>query len=91
MTTDELRATILAALRRIAPEVDAAKLDAGLPLRDQVDLDSMDFLTFLMEVHRLLGVDIPERDYAQVATLDGLEAYVRPRVSTPSPTSIADR
>lgn len=83
MTNEELRATVLAALHRIAPEVNAAELRPDLPLRDQADLDSMDFLNFLMELHRTLGVDVPEQDYAQVATLDGLEAYLRLRVSTP--------
>ena len=87
MTNEELRAGVLAALRRVAPEVDATQLQPGLPLRDQADLDSMDFLNFLMELHRVLGVDVPEQDYAQVATLDGLEAYLRVRVSTPAPAA----
>jgi len=81
MTNEELRAAIIAALRHIAPEVDATALQPGLPIRDQADLDSMDFLNFLMELHRVLGVDVPEKDYPQVATLDGLEAYLRLRVS----------
>jgi len=91
MTNEELRATVLAALRRIAPEVNAAELQPGLPLRDQADLDSMDFLNFLMELHRVLGVDVPEKDYTQVATLDGLEAYLRLRVSTPAAESAANQ
>ena len=76
MTKDEVKTAVIAALRRIAPEADPASLRSDLPIRDQVDLDSMDFLNFLMELHNALGVDIPETAYRQVATLDGCVEYV---------------
>jgi acyl carrier protein len=49
-------------------------------LREQVDLDSMDWLGFLVGLHRQLGVDIPETDYAKLVTLDDLLAYLAARV-----------
>jgi acyl carrier protein len=76
MTNEEIRAAVLGSLRRIAPEVDPTTLRSDRPLRDQVDLDSMDFLNFVTEIHAAVGVDIPEAAYAQVATLDGCVAYV---------------
>ena len=76
----ELRATVLAALCRIAPEVAPAELRPDVPLRDQVDLDSMDWLNFLVALHGRLGVDIPEADYRKLVTLDDLLAYLAPRV-----------
>jgi acyl carrier protein len=76
MTKDEVKSAVLMALRRVAPEFDPGKLDAGKPIRDQADLDSMDFLHFLLEIHTMLGVDIPENAYREVATLDGCIAYI---------------
>ncbi len=79
MDDTTLRRTILATLRRIAPEVEPDAIEPARPLRDQVDLDSMDWLNFLQGLHGALGVDIPERDYAKLVTLDDLVAYVGAR------------
>ncbi len=75
MTRDELRAALLGCLARIAPEVDVATLRPEVRLRDQVDLDSVDWLNFLMSVHTALGVDIPDADAARLTTLDQLIDY----------------
>jgi acyl carrier protein len=75
-TPDALRATVVEALLDVAPDVDAATLDAAAPFRDQFDFDSMDQLNFVVGLHRRLGVDVPETDYPQLATLDGCVAYV---------------
>jgi acyl carrier protein len=80
VTDTDLRATILGALKRIAPEVDVAALDPAAPLRDQVDLDSMDWLNFLVGLHGRLGIDIPEADYAKLATVYDLCAYARAKL-----------
>ena len=72
-----LRTAVLDTLRRIAPEVSLAELRADVPLRDQVDLDSMDWLNFLVALHGALGVDIPESDYAKLVTLDDLLGYLK--------------
>jgi len=79
MDNQDLRETVIATLCRIAPEVAPADLRSGVPLRDQVDLDSMDWLNFLVGLHGRLGVDIPEADYRKLVTLDDLVAYLAAR------------
>lgn len=76
MTTDELRATVLRVLGEIAPEAELTRLHPEQSLRDQVDLDSMDFLNFVIGLHHTLGVDIPESDYPKLATLEGCVQYL---------------
>lgn len=76
MNRDEIRTTALELLAEIAPEFDPATLAGDIPLRDQVDLDSMDFLNYLISIHNKLAVEIPEGDYDRLASLDGLVAYV---------------
>jgi acyl carrier protein len=76
MTRDEIRTTVLDALSEIAPEIDLTAIDVDAPLRDQVDLDSMDLLNFLISVDEKLGVDIPESDYGKITTVNGLVQYV---------------
>ncbi len=82
MDQSELREAVLDTLRRIAPEVATETLAAGEPLRDQVDLDSIDWLNFLVGLHERLRVDIPETDYARLVTLDDLLAYLRAKVGS---------
>ncbi|WP_397412020.1 acyl carrier protein [Polaromonas sp.] len=81
MTNDRpaLTATVLDILRSIAPEVEPGALDPTRPLRHQVDLDSMDWLNFLVALHERLGVTIPEADYARLVTLDKLLDYLLER------------
>ncbi len=80
MTQDELRKVVLATLLSIAPEVEADELRADKPLRNQVDLDSMDWLNFLLGLHEKLAVDIPEADYAKLVTLNDALSYLGARV-----------
>jgi acyl carrier protein len=79
MDKTEIRAVVLSTLTGIAPEVEVGELDASRPLRDQVDLDSMDWLNFLIALHERLHVDIPEADYAKLVTLDDLTDYLTGR------------
>lgn len=79
MTNDEIRTAVFAALRRVAPEVDPSTLRSDVRLRDQVDLDSMDFLNFMLGLEAALGVAVPETAYKQVATLDGCVTYIAAR------------
>ena len=85
MNETEIRTIVQEALGNIAPEMDVQKLDPAADLRDALDIDSMDFLNFVVAVHHRLGVDIPERDYPKLLTLDGAVRYlkgkVRPSVS----------
>ncbi|WP_396201365.1 acyl carrier protein [Gemmatimonas sp.] len=83
VSRDELRITVLAALATVAPEVDGSTLRDDAPVRAQVDIDSVDYLNFLIALHDATGVDIPETDYAQIVTLAGLVDYLLARVTTP--------
>lgn len=76
MTEPEIRAAVLEALRRTVPDVDGATLHTDVSLRDQVEMDSIDFLRFLVAVHAAVGVEVPEREYPKLRTLDDLIAYV---------------
>jgi acyl carrier protein len=76
LTDTEIRAAVRHALKQIAPEIDAETLRPDLPFRDQVDLDSVDFLDFVLELARSVGVEVPEVDYPQLATIDGCVAYL---------------
>jgi acyl carrier protein len=80
MTDAEIRAVALSTLLSIAPEVEADELRGDRPLRNQVDLDSMDWLNFLLGLHEKLKVDIPEADYARLITLDDVVAYLRKKL-----------
>lgn len=75
--TDDVADTVVAILQTIAPEVEEEDLDASAPLRDQVDLDSMDWLNFLIKVSKTFDIDIPESDYATLRTLNDVVARVR--------------
>ena len=68
-------------LHRIAPEVDLDQVDPAEPLQDAADLDSMDFLNLVSALYAETGIDVPERDYPQVASVDGFVAYVRAAVT----------
>ena len=76
VTETEIKEVVVAALKRIAPEIDPASIRPGVGLRDELDLDSMDFLNFVLALHERLGVDIPESDYPRLYTLDGAIAYL---------------
>jgi acyl carrier protein len=78
---DELRATVLRVLGEIAPEADLASLAPGVPFRDQLDLDSMDVLNFMVGLHTALGIEVPEADYPKLATLEACLDYLGTRQS----------
>jgi acyl carrier protein len=82
MTQNDIRAEVLSVLTTIAPEVEVEDIRDDVLLRDQVDLDSMDWLNFLIGIHNRLQVDIPESDYASLRTLDDVVRYVERHVST---------
>jgi acyl carrier protein len=76
MTSDQIREKVLGILAGLAPETDVHALKPDMRLRDQMDIDSMDFLNFLIGVDAELGVDIPEADYPKLATLNSIYAYL---------------
>ena len=80
MTTDEIKNVILEIIRDIDDEADLENLNPGDALRDQLDLDSMDFLDIVMELRKRYQIQIPEADYPQLATLDSCVNYLMPRL-----------
>ncbi len=87
MSPDEIKETVLRLLGQIAPEADLTHLKPALSFRDQLDIDSMDFLNFVVALHGALGVEIPEADYGKVATLDACVRYLASRLASPSPSN----
>jgi acyl carrier protein len=81
MTRAEVQDAVVGALLSVAPELSAAALKPDVPLRDQVDLDSMDVLRFVMEVHRRTHVEVPETDYGRLATIAGAVDYLAGRMA----------
>ena len=79
MNQEQIKTELLAAIGEIAPETDLAAIDPARALRQQVDLDSADWLNFLVAVHEKLGVDIPDAEAARLRTLDQLAAFVHGR------------
>ena len=76
MTRDEIRDVVLRALGEIAPEADLSTLEPDVSFRDQLDVDSMDLLNFVIALHVALHVDIPEADYPKLDTLHACVDYL---------------
>lgn len=82
MTDPEIRATVLRLLGEIAPEADPAGIRPDVPLRDQLDIDSMDFLNLIIALNKKLQVEVPEADYRKLGTLEGLVSYLSSALRT---------
>ncbi len=80
MTPDALRAAVLESIYAIAPDAEDEELPPDVSFRRELDLDSMDFLNVVTELHTRLGVAIPEADYPQVQTVDALVQYLGARL-----------
>jgi acyl carrier protein len=76
MTTTEIRDTIFRVLGAIAQEAEPDRIKPNFSLRDQLDLDSMDFLNFVIGLHQELHREIPEADYPKLVTLNGCIEYL---------------
>jgi acyl carrier protein len=82
----DIRTIFLEELGNIAPEADLDALDPKADLREELDIDSMDFLNLITAIHNRLGVNVPEIDYAKLTTLAGAIGYLEkhlPSSSTP--------
>jgi acyl carrier protein len=84
MTKDEIRQAVIDALSNVAPEGDYERLKPDRLLRDQLDIDSYDFLNVMVALHDTLGVDIPEADYQKLATLNATVDYLCGRLRVAS-------
>jgi acyl carrier protein len=79
MTDDELKKLILGIIHDIAPDEDLSHVDPAVRLREQIDLDSMDFLDIVMELRKRHQIEVPEEDYMKLATLNGCVEYLGPK------------
>ena len=82
MNDTDIRARVLSTIKQVAPELEESELRADRPLRDQIDLDSMDWLNVLVAMHEKLGVDIPEADYGKLVTLNDLVGYLDAKLAS---------
>ena len=80
MTREEIRVAVVNALTGVAPEIDPQTLRPDDVFRQEFDLDSMDFLNFVIGLHTALGVDVPEADYGKLGTLNAAIDYLEARL-----------
>lgn len=79
MTHEECKKIVLDIIADIAPDEDVSDVKPDVRLRDQLDLDSMDFLDIVMELRKQYGIEVPEADYPQLASLDSCAEYLTPK------------
>ncbi len=73
---DNMRQVVIDALTEVAPDVDPTTIDPGAELVQELDIDSMDFLNVIVAIHEQTGIEIPERDYPKLSTLDDAVSYL---------------
>jgi acyl carrier protein len=83
---DQIRETIVRCLCEVAPEVDPAQVKHDVNFRDQLDVDSMDLLNFVIAMHEQLHVDIPESEYGRLGTVDALVDFIAGQLAAREPT-----
>jgi len=81
MTKEKIKSLILEIIAEIVPDEDLSHLKSDIRIRDQIELDSMDFLDIIMELRKRYGIEVPEDDYMELATLDSAVAYLEPRMN----------
>jgi acyl carrier protein len=81
MTDGEIREVVREALSNVAPEVEFNAIDPVKDLRDQIDIDSVDFLNFVIGLHKALNIEIPDADVAKLTTLNGCVSYLLARTA----------
>ena len=79
MTEDQVKQIVIDIINEIAPDEDTSDIKSDVALRDQMDLDSMDFLDIVMELRKQHGIEVPEADYPQLASLDSCATYLTPK------------
>jgi len=78
MTRDEVRQVIISILKDIAPDEDVNSIEDDVVLREQIDLDSMDFLDIVMELRKRFNIEVPESDYPELASMASCIQYLQP-------------
>jgi len=79
MTQDQCKKAVLAIIADIAPDEDLSDVKSDVRLRDQFELDSMDFLDIVMELRKRHSIEVPEADYGRLASLDSCAEYLTPK------------
>ncbi len=79
MTKDDIKKIVLEIIEEIAPDEDLSDVKPDVRLRDQLDLDSMDFLDIVMELRKQHGIEVPEEEYPELASLDSCANYLLPK------------
>lgn len=82
MNETELRAAVLKALHRVAPEADLATLDPKADIREELDIDSIGILEFATGIQKETGIEVPERDYPYVVRIDDCVEYLAKTLKT---------
>jgi len=82
MTGEGIREAVIEIIQEIIPDEDLGNIDPDKPLRDQIDLDSMDFLDIVMELRKRYTVEVPEKDYPELATLNSTVDYLIPKMES---------
>jgi acyl carrier protein len=82
MTREEVRQAIIDIIKSITPDEDISNIDGERPLREQLGLDSMDFLDIVMEIRKRYNIDVPENDYMELVSLDSSTNYLAPKLET---------
>jgi acyl carrier protein len=78
MKAEDIRSMIIEVMQEIVPDEDFSNLKGDIRIRDQVEMDSMDFLDIIMELRKRYNIVVPEDDYMKLSTLDGSVAYLEP-------------
>jgi acyl carrier protein len=79
MTKEECKKLVLNIIADIAPDEDLSNVKSDVKLREQLELDSMDFLDIVMELRKQHGIEVPEADYGHLASLDSCAEYLTPK------------
>ncbi len=79
MTQEEVQKIVIDIIEEIAPDEDTSSIKPDVRLRDQLDLDSMDFLDIVMELRKKHGIEVPEEDYPKLASLESCGEYLTPK------------
>ncbi len=79
MTEDQVKQIVVDIIAEIAPDEDTTNIKPEIKLREQLDLDSMDFLDIVMELRKQHNIEVPEADYPELASLDSCAAYLTPK------------
>ena len=82
MTPENVKEIVINIINEIAPDENTANLKSEINLRDQMDLDSMDFLDIVMELRKQHGIEVPEEDYPKLASLDSCAQYLTPKFNS---------